>query len=118
MKYNSGKHFLLILTVSLLFSCSGKKVSIPSDVIQIKQMEDIMTDVQIAEAAKQIANATDQTHRSINDYYDSIFINHHITKDQFERSFNFYKSHPELMEEIYTEVINRLNEIQAKPGNH
>ena len=77
-----------------------------------------MTDVQLAEAAKDVAVPDNKSKNIIDEYYAFIFKAHHITKDEFQKSFTFYKLNPELMEEIYTEVLNRLSELQSKTGNH
>ncbi len=118
MKSYIVKYFLLIFTMGFILSCSKKSVSIPADIIPVKQMEEVMADVHLAEAAKQVPDYNDTARHTISEYYAFILKSHHITKDQFEHSFTFYKSHPELMEEIYSEVINRLSEKQAKQGNH
>lgn len=112
------KNLFLILFVGLACGCSKKNIAIPHDVIPMKQMIEVMTDVHLAEAAKDAPTADNKSKHTIEEYYAFIFDKYHITKDQFQHSFNFYKSNPELMEEIYAEVLTRLSELQAKPGNH
>lgn len=114
MKSYVLKSIVAFLLISVFISCGKKTVSIPSDVLPKKQMIEVMTDVQLAEAAKDVAMSEDKTKNTIQEYYAFIFNKHRITKEQFQKSFDFYKTHPELMEEIYSEVINRLSELQAK----
>ena len=118
MKSLFGKYFYLVLIVGLMMSCAKKNVVIPPDVIPVKQMIEVLTDVHLAEAAKDVAMPTDTSKHTIDVYYTFIFKKYNLTKEKFQKSLNFYKSNPELMEEMYAEVINRLSELQAKPGNH
>jgi hypothetical protein len=108
MKY----HWLIFFI--LLASCSKKAVPIPPDIIQKKLMIEIMTDVQLAEAAKDVSMPDDKQKVTVEQSYAFIFNKYHITRDQFQKSFNYYKSNPQLMEEVLTEVLNRLSEMQAK----
>ena len=119
MKTSIGKYFLLVISIALFLSCSKKAIVIPPDVIPEKQMIEVMTDVHLAEATKNLPLLPQDTStHAISEYYNFIFNKYHITKDKFQKKFDFYKSNPELMEEVYSEVLSRLSEMQAKQINH
>lgn len=72
-------------------------------------MTEIMIDIHIAEAGNEHMGLTpDSIEIYNNDLYFSIFKKHHVSKEKFIRSINFYINHPVLMEKIYEEVSNRL----------
>ena len=43
-----------------------------------------------------------------------IFKTHHITKQSYDNSMAFYTLHPEILNEIYEEVINELSKKQSE----
>src|SRR4051812_15475667 len=108
---------LLLFAVVSGVSCAKNKARIPDDILPMQQMAWVLVDVHLVEAFKDVSMPDDKSKYTTQQYYTYVFNRHHVTKYQFENSLDYYKSNPELMEEIYTEVINKLNELQAKPGN-
>lgn len=106
-----------LLSIILLFSCNEKTVPIPDHVIPKDSMASIITDVQLLEAMKMKANINDSfLIDSILFQYALIFKKHNISQEQFEQSFEFYRSHPALLEEIYEMTINEISAMQAILG--
>lgn len=116
---NTFSKYLLIAGIALTISCSRSKEEIPSSVIEQKKMVEVLSDVHYTEATIQLRNLnySDSTRKIAYGYYKEVFQKHHITPEQFKESFMWYKSHPEVMNDMYKEIITRLSEEQAKEGN-
>lgn len=102
--------------MGFLFACQGKEktVSIPSTVLPREKMAQTLTDLHLAEAEATVF-MNDSTHRdSIS--FEKVFIKNKITKAQYDESISFYISHPELLNEIYQEVVNQLSKMQGESG--
>lgn len=101
-----------------LSSCKEKTVIIPDSVLAQDTIAAILVDMQLAEAMKIKAGITDSLAKdSLLVQYALIFKKHHISQEQFEQSFAFYKANPKLLEEIYDKTINELSRMQAMLGN-
>ena len=102
----------------LLSSCKEKTIVIPDSVLSMDTMAAVLVDVQLLEAMKIKSGINDSVSvDSILFQYALIFNKHKITQEQFEQSFDFYKTNPELLEEIYDKTISELSRMQAMLGN-
>lgn len=99
---------------SLLASCdSGNKT--PENVLSHNKMVDVMVDVHLAEAIlrdKRISG--DDVGKMTNDYYRKIFDEHNITPQKFDTSFAYYEKHIEKFNEVYRDVLVKLNKMQRE----
>ena len=93
----------VLFLINLLTSCSGKN-KVPSDVLEPAKMEKIMWDM--FRADEYVTSfiwkndlAIDRVKES-KKLYNEIFRIHNITKDKFEKSLSFYRTHPDLIKKI------------------
>lgn len=79
-------------------------------------MTDILYDVQVAEAIFQRGGkpSAEEGLKMGRQLYRDIFEKHGISRDEFKESFTWYSNHPRLMNDMYEEIIERLNTEQAK----
>lgn len=102
----------------VLFSCKEKTIVIPDSILAKDTMVAVLVDIQLLEAMKIKEGIKDSLSTdSILFQYSLIFNKQKITQEQFEQSLNFYKSNPELLEEIYDKAISELSRMQAMLGN-
>ncbi len=117
MKYQfkSKICFLIFLSITF-FSCSKKAEKIPDDVLSQKKMIEVLADIQVAEAGIQLRNSTpsDSVSSLAISEYKYVFEKHHISDSIFKKSFLYYTSHPDLMSDMYKEVITTLSKRQAE----
>ena len=111
--------YCLLLTANclLVFSCGQKPtpIMIPANIIQKEKMACILTDIHLEEAKVKLRSLSDSAKKdSLN--FKKIFAKDTITKQQYEESLNFYIDHPELLNNIYQEVVNELTKMQGTPG--
>lgn len=78
-------------------------------------MVDILTDIQIVEA-----KLTFETRSSISfeqlskKYYESVFAKYNISREEFEESMHYYENNIEEMNNIYSDVITKLSQVQSE----
>ncbi|MBS1748365.1 MAG: DUF4296 domain-containing protein [Bacteroidetes bacterium] len=101
------KYILLLLYFLLIFACRQNDV-IPNSVIPPDEMGKILFEANMAE---EFVNSYVMKDRSKNKEtemkreYEKIFFIHNITEQQFKKSYDFYRSHPE----IYKSLMDSLD---------
>lgn len=113
---------ICILSLGLflaLISCTQKmdKVVVPpEDLIHRDTLVNILVDLRLYEAT--MAYEQRQASRKLNDkkyfLYKSIINKHNITREQFERSYEFYQEDIRQMDEIYADVITKLSLLKSQ----
>lgn len=102
----------------MLVSCSEKKadtIKKPDNLIPKEKMILILVDVHLVEGTLSSVSKNELNTQDYSlYYYKSIFAKHKINKEQFDLSIKYYSHYPEKLNEIYTEVVNRLIEIQSR----
>ncbi|MFN8155166.1 MAG: DUF4296 domain-containing protein [Bacteroidia bacterium] len=114
----SLKHItsLLLICTGILCSCSKPKVEVPANIIPADTMVRILTDMHLVEAAIQMRNLSghDSLHTEAFGRYKFVMEKYKISREQFEKSFRWYSSEPQLFARMYDSVIVHLSEGQAK----
>lgn len=100
--------------LAMLFACSKSEVKIPTNVLPQKKMHEVLVDVHIAQAASSMNALNDTVSYSLADYMPALLRLHKISRAQFDTSMNFYAANPELLDNIYKEVIDELNKKQGE----
>ena len=101
---------LLVLTISgmLLFSSCGKKKSLPSGVLATEKMEAVLWDIMRADQFVLIYVLPKDTslrkETEIKKWHDSVYAVHKITEADFQKSFLYYKSHPQFLRQVMDSI--------------
>jgi hypothetical protein len=104
--------FLLAL-LFLCFAC-GHSEHIPSNVLDQQKMQGVLVDMLQADSyVSSHPLVRDSSAKVSQRLYSQIFQKHKISRTDFERSLDFYNSHPKLMEENIQTVIDSLSAIEA-----
>jgi hypothetical protein len=101
-------------TVLTLSGCKDNTVIIPPDVMSREELVPILADLQIAQASLLIFEYSDTVQYSLKQYQVEILKKKNIPEDKFIGSMKFYADHPELLREIYEEVVNELSKRQGE----
>lgn len=89
-------------------ACSSNDT--PKDIIAREKMVDIMIDIHLAEAGIQdLRLRKDSAERLFATQEKYIFKKYGVSDSSFLRSYNFYLENPEMMEEMYTAIIDSLS---------
>jgi len=106
--------FLAMTFSILLFSCGQDKktIVIPSDVLSKEKMTEVLTEIHLAEAEVNMKTLPDSIATEKLSFHQ-LFDKNKITRAQFEKSLSFYIDHPELLNEVYEQVLNELSKMQV-----
>ncbi|WP_346856373.1 DUF4296 domain-containing protein [uncultured Draconibacterium sp.] len=109
---------LQILLLFLLFaivSCEDEIVQKPENLINEKQMIDMMVDVHLGKATynKFRYDSIMFNNSSVNFYY-SVLEKYNVPDSVFEKSFVYYASKPKNFEKMYRKVMNKLSQMEQE----
>ncbi len=102
----------IFLALSLILISCGNKNSIPIGILKPDKMRGVLWDIIRADAV-----TTQQLRTNISiiateenvKLQKQIFAIHEITKEDFYKSFDYYRSHPSLMKVLLDSVVNKAN---------
>lgn len=110
---------LIVFAVVMLTACNRKN-KVPSGVLPPDKMEEVMWDMMRADILvtnymmpKDPLLVRDSAVKKL---YDSVYAIHHITEEKFNKSFLYYKRHPEMLKAVLDSISVRPAADQAKPA--
>lgn len=104
----------LIVGVCVLAGC---KPSVPSDIIQPDDMEDLLVDYHLAKAMAQLDDREPEKYDYNQQLYlDAALHKHGVTRAEFDSSLVYYYTHAEDFFKIYTRVGDRLDKQAVALG--
>lgn len=114
------RYIVFTLLIFIAFACNSSKpeVTLPANVVSKDTMVDILVDVHILEATIDLGIMKSEIDLKQTDKYYPIFKKHNITRQEYDKSLLFYTSHPELLNQIYDNVIAGLSRKQAELNKH
>ncbi|HUR66010.1 MAG TPA: DUF4296 domain-containing protein [Chitinophagaceae bacterium] len=102
----------LIWAAYLFLSCKGKD-HVPADVLSREKMQVVLTDMMRADQfLTDFVLIKDTSVNKENEsikLYQQVFSIHKISREEFQRSFEFYRSHPSMLK-------NMMDSIGRQPG--
>lgn len=106
--------FICTILTWILLSCSGKG-KIPGNIIAPVQMKSILKDLFIVDAVNAERVNKETTLKIMDEnkvYFEKVLQLHQISREQFEKSYNYYMNHPDVFKEItdsLTAEVNRMS---------
>lgn len=111
--------FLYLIVLVSLISCSSRNKA-PSSIIQPEQMKSVLWDVMRAQNLAISVSRSDTTTNTIAEtkaLTQKVFEIHKISAEDFNKSYNWYLRHPELMKVMFDSLYDqkqRANKIQSE----
>lgn len=106
------KYYIPFVLV-FLFACSGK-TNTPDYVIPKEKMIDIIVDIHLTDGMFTINTVRkDYALKDSVNYYDKILLNYGYTRKDFDTSVLYYSENINEYNQMYIEVLNRLNELET-----
>ncbi|XVJ64677.1 MAG: DUF4296 domain-containing protein [Lacibacter sp.] len=103
--------FVVTVTLLLLFSCSGKN-KVPADLIQPRQMQQVMMDLLIVDAVNTQRSITD-TSIKLKEYnvasLKQVLQNHKVSRELFFKSYDYYLNNPSILKPIADSLVAEAN---------
>ena len=110
MIHNLRTKILLLWFVIALASCT-QKANLPNGILTEDEMIDVITDIQLLEAAQSEVNMPLETQSAMRDTnYLMVFNKYSTTAVQFDSSMRVYTKHPNLMGAILENVSTRISD--------
>ena len=100
---------LYVLLLILLSGCGMR----PWGILSRSEMVAVLLDVHIAEAAMKVVD-TSAKRIEKQEYYNTVFAKHNTTKEQFDKSLDWYARHPKVLVEIYDDVKKEAERLQDR----
>ena len=105
--------FILFSIMLLAASCSDNKP--PKGILPPDKMVGLLVDMHLSEAINGQRFRLDQTTKNFtNDLYFSVCKKHGVDPDVFAQSVLYYGKHPKQYDQIYDQVLNKLNEMEEQ----
>jgi hypothetical protein len=102
--------------------CSDKK-SVPSGVLPREKMESVLWDMIQADqyatvlAKDSAAHIDDQKTERLR-LYDQVFRLHDVSRDKFQKSYQYYTDHPDLSQDLFDSLLVRGNKLRSDEYAH
>ena len=106
---------LFILLLSLVFYSCGKSNQLPNGVLKMNVMKDVFWDIIKADAItkeydhRRAINSVTDTLKNYEEFAKlekAVFELHHISKDEFYKSLDYYKKNTLLMKSLMDSITN------------
>lgn len=98
--------FLLIITVVIVIACNRGKV--PSGILPPEKMEAVLWDMMRADILvtnyMMTKDPTTVRDTAVTKLYHTIYSLHSISEEKFNKSFLYYKAHPELLKQVMDSI--------------
>jgi len=96
-------------------SCSEEiKDDLPIGIIEKQDFKQVLLDIQLVESHINEARVNQPIIRdSANNYFMEVYNKHNISEIDFQTTMNYYTARPGELQEIYSEVLNELSEMEA-----
>jgi hypothetical protein len=98
----------------LLFLTACGSDSLPAGILSKEKMVEVLTEVHIAEADQQQKVLEQSATMSDTFSFDAVFKKVNISRAEYDNSMKFYSANPELLDQVYDEVINELSHRQSQ----
>lgn len=112
------KRILFIIFIalsSLFFSCHKKQLQKkPQHLISNSKMVDIITDMYLIEGAIHVTPNDSNKMVAIMAYYENLYINYDVTKEQIISSLYYYLSDEDQANKMLSEASERLKEMKER----
>lgn len=110
---------MILPLIIFFFSCNGKK-NASGEIISKTKMQAVLWDIIRADSFTQQFIKKDSTKNPVFEnarLQQQIFLNHKITREDFEKSYSYYKEHPDLMRPLLdsiTAIAERQRNVMMK----
>ena len=106
------KSFLIGLVFCVAVSCKleADKVDLPEKLIDTETMVEMLYEIQLIEASYRGRSVTDTLARdTMKDRMRGLMAKYSVSDSDFKASYNYYNYDPKIMEELFNEVLTKLN---------
>ena len=103
------KIIILLLSI-LLLACTTPKIEIPTEILSETEFTNMLKEIHLEEAAYELnkSKGVINAKNSLVTSYQSIYKKYDVDDSTFSKSLEYYAKHPEILEKIYSAVLEQL----------
>lgn len=109
---------ITVFCALLLVAC-GRKSRVPAGIMQPDKMEDVLWDmIQTGEFLSGFVLYRDTNINALIEskrWYEKVYGFHHVTQEEFKRSYTWYQDHPDMMKQLLDSLSVRKDKTPATP---
>jgi hypothetical protein len=109
---------LPVFFIMILFAACSNRSSVPGDIIPLDSMTLIVKDIIIANEYSLVNIPKDSTKKdkilANQQLLDGVFKLHHVTRESFQNSYQFYESRPDMNKTIFDSLSAYANRHKAE----
>jgi hypothetical protein len=103
-----SSRFVHVLLLSLLAGCNPDT---PSGILSPESFRPVLKEILIAESGVEALSLNYQEKKLAREQrYQLIFKSHDLSPVTFMQNFEYYRTHPEIMDSMYAGILDELNE--------
>lgn len=104
---------LILILLGALFLAACNKNKPPKGIMDNEKMISVLTDIHLADAYVNMLPQSDSLKPQSDYYRRAVFAKYKISRNDLNRSLNWYSKQPKALDSIYSQVLKRL-EIKEK----
>jgi hypothetical protein len=108
---------LSLLAMLFIISC-GEEEALPEDILPKQKMEAVLWDIILAgeylSASIFVQDSALNKDSAKLKIYGRVFQVHQVTKSEFEKSYSYYRDHPELMR-VIVDSLSKRQGVSSQP---
>ncbi|WP_411274239.1 DUF4296 domain-containing protein [Daejeonella sp.] len=99
---------LQLFIIPLLLVAACNKNQVPDGVLEEQRMVNLLADITIIDGYISTLTYTDTLKIDRKNYYATVYKNHNINKEVFDKSMKYYSTQPALLDSMYNKVNRKL----------
>ncbi len=105
-----GKYLFIMLLILFTLSCTEEESEMPASVLPMNEMVNMMIDVHLLESTISSENLLRDSGMVLNNLYKKdVYRKYKITDSIYKINFDYYSSHPALLDKVYESVVDSLS---------
>lgn len=111
-----------IAVISFFWASCSDSNAIPKNIIAKEKMEKVLWDIVQADQFSSEYLKKDSGRMNVKletmKLYDQVFLIHHITREEFEKSYQFYLDHPDITKPMFDSLSAKANRQRNEMYRH
>lgn len=110
VQMKSHRHIVYVwTTLAILLMFASCRPGIPADVLSESKMVDILFEIHVAQAMTEVSGVLEDN-RDVVALRSAVLKKYGVSQEEYDRSYNFYCTHAEYLNEIYADLSEKMKE--------
>lgn len=114
----SSRKYRIVLFLCLAVSLSAcHNDVVPDDVVDTATLAQFLSEAHLIDSYYNVADNRDSAKTLVDAAYDSLYVKYGISKEQYDSTIAYYLRRPQMLEEVYSRVLDNLNAYTERKLN-